>query len=196
VSFIDISERQQQKLQLQQLATTDTLTGLATRRHMLDLAGHELARARRSGQALAVILFDIDHFKSINDRFGHETGDRVLRRVGELVRSELREVDLAARWGGEEFCVLLPDTSSHAVVDVAERLRAQLESTPMTAPDNSRLPITASFGVAQSRPEDDDFLRLIDAADQAMYQAKRSGRNRVQLASETPGSRDRRSSQH
>ena len=182
VSFIDISERQRQKLQLEQLASTDTLTGLATRRHLIEQAGHELARARRSGQPLALILFDIDYFKSVNDRFGHETGDQVLRRVGELLRGELREVDIAARWGGEEFCVLLPDTDSQAAVEIAERLCAVVESTLLTAPDGNPLPVTASFGVALSPPDDDDFNLLVNAADQAMYQAKREGRNRVRVA--------------
>lgn len=182
VSFIDISERQRQKLQLEQLASTDTLTGLATRRHLIEQAGHELARARRSGRPLALVLFDIDHFKSVNDRFGHGTGDQVLRRIGELLRCELREVDIAARWGGEEFCVLLPDTARPAAVEIAERLCAAVESTPMTSPDGSPLPITASFGVALSTPDDDDFNRLVNAADQAMYQAKHEGRNRVRMA--------------
>ena len=184
VSFIDISERQRQKLHLEQLASTDTLTALATRRHLTEQAGHELARARRSGRPLALILFDIDHFKSVNDRFGHETGDQVLRRIGELLRGELREVDIAARWGGEEFCVLLPDTDAQAAVEIAERLCAAVENTAMTSPDGAPLPVTASFGVVLSKPEGDDFSRLVDAADKAMYQAKHEGRNRVCLLDE------------
>lgn len=188
VSFIDISERQHQKRQLEQLASTDTLTGVATRRHLLALAGHELARARRCGRPLAAIFFDIDHFKSVNDRFGHETGDRVLRRIGELLRSELREVDLAARWGGEEFCVLLPDTDRQAAVEIAERLRVALERAPLAAADGTPLTVTASFGVALSTSEDEGIDRLVDAADQAMYQAKREGRNRVCVAPAAPDS--------
>lgn len=184
VSFIDISERQRQKRHLEQLASTDTLTGLATRRHLIEQADHELARARRSGRPLALILFDIDHFKSVNDRFGHETGDRVLRRIGELLRCELREVDIAARWGGEEFCVLLPDTNSHAAVEIAERLRSAVEKMPMTSPDGGLLPVTASFGLVLSTPDDDDFNRLVNAADKAMYQAKCEGRNRIHLLDE------------
>lgn len=184
ISFIDISERQQQKLQLEQLASTDTLTGLATRRHLLEQAGHELARAHRSGRPLALILFDVDHFKSVNDRFGHDTGDQVLRRIGELLRSELREIDIAARWGGEEFCVLLPDTNSQAAVEIAERLCAAVENTSMTSPDGAPLPVTASFGVVLSKLEDDDFSRLVNAADKAMYQAKHEGRNCVRLLDE------------
>lgn len=182
VSFMDISERQQRKLQLEQLASTDTLTGLATRRRLRDLAGHGLARARRSGQPLAVVILDIDHFKSINDRFGHETGDRVLSRIGELLMGQLREVDVAARWGGEEFCLLLPDSSPQAALETAERLRVAIEAMNMFAPDGAPLPITASFGVALSTPDDDDLHRLVNAADQAMYQAKRDGRNQVRVA--------------
>lgn len=184
VSFVDISERQQQKRQLEQLASTDMLTSLGTRRHLVELAGHELARSRRSGRPMAVVLFDIDRFKAINDRFGHETGDQVLHRLGELLRTELREADLAARWGGEEFCVLLPDTTPHAAAEIAERLRGAVERMPLAAPDGSALPVTASFGVALSRPDDDDLHRLVDAADQAMYQAKREGRNRVRMAAD------------
>jgi diguanylate cyclase (GGDEF)-like protein/PAS domain S-box-containing protein len=182
VSFTDIHERQQQRKRLEQLASTDTLTGLATRHHLQELAGHELARARRSGQPLALILFDIDRFKSINDRFGHQTGDQVLSAIGDLLRRELREADLAARWGGEEFCVLLPDTDAHAAIEIAQRLCTALESASMPTPDGSPLQVTASFGVTLSRADDEDLHRLVDAADQAMYQAKREGRNRVRVA--------------
>jgi diguanylate cyclase (GGDEF)-like protein/PAS domain S-box-containing protein len=181
VSFIDISERQQRKRDLEQEASTDLLTGLATRRRMLELAAHEIARARRSGRPFAVIMLDIDNFKSINDRFGHETGDRVLQAVGGLLRRELREVDLAARWGGEELCVLLPDTEAQTAEEVAERLRAAVEASRIRATDGSPLQVTASFGVAPSLPDDGDLLRLVDAADQAMYQAKRGGRNQVRV---------------
>jgi diguanylate cyclase (GGDEF)-like protein/PAS domain S-box-containing protein len=182
VSFIDISEQLQQKQHLEQLASTDTLTGLSTRRQLLELAGHELARARRSHRPLALVFLDVDHFKSINDRFGHDTGDRVLQRIGDVLHRELRAADLAARWGGEEFCALLPDTDLRAATDIAERLRTAVERMPFAAPDGSPLPVTASFGVAISRPDDNDLRRLADAADQAMYRAKQEGRNRVCVA--------------
>ena len=106
----------------------------------------------------------------------------MLRRVGELLRSELREVDLAARWGGEEFCVLLPDTPLHAAAEIAERLCAAVARTSVPAPDGRPLNFTASFGVAVAGPEEQNFLRLVEAADQAMYRAKREGRNRVRVA--------------
>lgn len=179
VSFIDISDRQQEKQQLERLASTDTLTGLATRRHLLDLVDHELARARRSESPISLIFLDIDHFKSINDRFGHETGDRVLRAIGEVLHRTLRNADIAARWGGEELCVLLPDTDARVAIEIAERLRAAVAGTSLTAPDGSPLGVTASFGVATSLPHQGNFPQLADAADQAMYQAKREGRNRV-----------------
>jgi diguanylate cyclase (GGDEF)-like protein/PAS domain S-box-containing protein len=182
VSFIDISERQQHKQHLEQLAATDALTGLATRRRLLELAGQELARARRTGLPLGVVMCDVDRFKSINDRFGHDTGDRVLRGIGEVLQAQLREVDLAARWGGEEFCVLLPETDARAAVEVAQRLRVAVERASLTAADGSPLAVTASFGVTVSTPEVDDIHRLVAAADQAMYQAKRAGRNRVREA--------------
>lgn len=182
VSFVDISERQQQKLQLEQLASTDTLTGLATRRRLHELARHGLARARRSGRPLAMVILDVDHFKLINDRFGHETGDRVLFGLAKLVLGQLREVDIAARWGGEEFCLLLPDTTQQAALDVAERLRARIEAMTMFAPNGTPLRVTASFGAAVSTPDDYDLHRLVEAADQAMYQAKREGRNLVRAA--------------
>jgi diguanylate cyclase (GGDEF)-like protein len=101
--------------------------------------------------------------------------------VGGLLRRELREVDLAARWGGEELCVLLPDTEAQTAEEVAERLRAAVEASRIRATDGSPLQVTASFGVAPSLPDDGDLLRLVDAADQAMYQAKRGGRNQVRV---------------
>jgi diguanylate cyclase (GGDEF)-like protein/PAS domain S-box-containing protein len=182
VSFKDISDRQQQKLALEQLAATDTLTGLATRRRLHEMADNELARARRTGGPLSLVMVDIDHFKSINDRFGHETGDRVLAGVAELLRNELRSIDLAARWGGEEFCLLLPDTNPQAALEVAERLRAAVELMPADAPDGSAIAVTASFGVATSGYREADLHQLVDAADQAMYRAKHEGRNRVRMA--------------
>ena len=178
VSFIDISEQLQQKQRLEQLASTDALTGLATRRQLIELAGHELARARRTHRPLTLVFLDVDDFKSINDRFGHDTGDRVLQGIGDVLHRELRASDLAARWGGEEFCALLPDTDLHAATEIAERLRAAVERMPLAAPDGSPLPVTASFGVAISMPDDNDLRRLADAADQAMYRAKQEGRNR------------------
>ncbi len=187
VSFIDISERQRQKLDLERLASTDALTGLATRRHLIELAGHERARGRRSGARQAVIFLDLDHFKWINDRFGHDVGDQVLRRIGEILRRELRKADIAARWGGEEFCVLLPDTDAPVAVQIAERLRGAVEGTVLHAPDGSRLQITASFGVAMAHPQDESLQRAVDAADQAMYRAKREGRNRVCFAPQAGG---------
>jgi diguanylate cyclase (GGDEF)-like protein/PAS domain S-box-containing protein len=179
VSFTDISERQRLKLQLEELASTDSLTGLATRRRFLELAGHELARARRNGRPISLIVLDLDHFKDVNDRWGHAGGDRVLRATGDLLRRSLREFDLAARWGGEEFCLLLPDTEAAAALATAERLREAIAAMPVPSPPAGTLRVTASLGVAATGSGSADIDALVEAADQAMYRAKREGRNRV-----------------
>ncbi len=179
VSFVDISERRRKAQQFEQLALTDTLTGLATRRHFCSVAEREFARSRRKGELLSLIVLDIDHFKSINDRFGHATGDAVLVQLAAALRAGLREIDLAGRWGGEEFCVLLPQTSLGEALEAAERLRTAVANAPIRTPDGQPLPVTASFGVTMFEPDDRSVEALIERADQAMYRAKRSGRNRV-----------------
>ncbi|MEX2501254.1 MAG: GGDEF domain-containing protein [Trueperaceae bacterium] len=165
------------------LAASDPLTGLPNRRSAEDRLDAEIGRADRYGRPLSVIWFDLDRFKSLNHRFGHEAGDRVLSAVGETVRSELREHDLIARWGGEEFVVVLPEQALGEAARTAERLRERLPATSMDLPDDER--VTASFGVAERLPRETmrDVLRR---ADVAMYAAKGAGRDRVQVDADVP----------
>jgi diguanylate cyclase (GGDEF)-like protein len=127
------------------------------------------------------VLVDLDDFKLVNDRFGHQTGDEVLRALGDVFRAGLRDVDLAARLGGEEFAVLLPETDYPGAAGVAERLRASLASLDLDAPDGEQFGVTASFGVAVY-PEAQTVDELLSTADTALYRAKAEGKNRVALA--------------
>ncbi|GIX34798.1 MAG: hypothetical protein KatS3mg126_0577 [Lysobacteraceae bacterium] len=157
----------------------DPLTGLANRAFMVPRLRAELARAERGAAPPAVVLLDLDRFKQINDQWGHETGDRVLEAVGRMLRAQRRGGDEVARWGGEEFLLLLPGTTVDEAILVAERLRRVCHGLHVEgAPD---LPVRASFGVAGWRPGDTPES-LIRRADQALYVAKRSGRDRVQAA--------------
>jgi len=162
---------------LNQLATTDALTGVWNRRHFEEAAEVEIARARRDDEPLSLLMFDIDHFKAINDRLGHQAGDRVLVEVARRVQGHLRAVDMLGRWGGEEFIVLLPRCGGSDVFQVAEKLRALLADPPI--PEIGV--VTASFGVGELRPHE-SFAHWLKRVDDALYQAKALGRNRVCFA--------------
>lgn len=164
------------------LATIDSLTSLLNRRAFRGAMDLELARAGRWHLPLALMLLDVDHFKSINDRFGHATGDRVLAAIGAALRREIRSVDVAARWGGEEFVVALANTSLADATGVAERIRCALEEIDVTV-DDVRVPISASIGLTVVR-DADDLDALVERADHAMYGAKSAGRNRVVVCDE------------
>jgi diguanylate cyclase (GGDEF)-like protein len=159
-------------------ASTDSLTGLANRRMLDEELALEWRRADRVGDSLAFVLLDLDDFKAINDTHGHQAGDAVLRSVGEILGAGVRQVDLAGRYGGEEFALILPETDLPGALRLAERLRTSLEATPMELPGGTTLNATASFGVATKNelatPED-----LVAAADEALYAAKGAGKNRV-----------------
>jgi diguanylate cyclase (GGDEF)-like protein len=159
-------------------AQTDRLTGLSSRRQFEETLALEFARARRFGTPLAIVLADLDDFKAINDQHGHAVGDLVLRQFAAVAQNTLREVDLAARWGGEEFALLLPGTDARGAVQLAERLRATIESGAVILPDGTALKITASLG-ASSYSAAISVEELFDAADQALYRAKTSGKNQV-----------------
>ena len=162
-------------------AVTDELTGLANRRRFMEVVELELKRAERFQSPLGLLLVDLDDFKLVNDRFGHGTGDEVLRALSDVFRESLRDVDLAARLGGEEFAVLLPETDYPGAAGVAERLRASLASLELDAPDGEQFGVTASFGVAVY-PEAQSVDELLSTADTALYRAKAEGKNRVALA--------------
>ncbi len=178
-SLRDISERKRMEEQLTILANTDSLTKVLNRRHFMNLAEAEFERSRRYGNILSVILLDLDHFKRVNDNYGHATGDRVLRALVGICHSTLRTIDMVARYGGEEFVILLPETEMEGARLTAERLRQRIEAATMTT-ENGDLLITASFGVACLDQEQlVSVEKLLDHADQALYRAKSAGRNRV-----------------
>jgi two-component system cell cycle response regulator len=160
------------------MATTDALTGLLNRRAFLESTGREIARSRRYNDKLSVVLLDVDHFKHINDRRGHASGDVVLSAVGKLLASTVRTCDIVARWGGEEFVLVLPSTPLEGAEQMAERIREELEKAVITDTGSEAIPVTASFGVATYLGSE-TLEQVIDRADRAMYLAKSGGRNRV-----------------
>jgi diguanylate cyclase (GGDEF)-like protein len=168
-----------QNRELERLATTDPLTEILNRRSFTDYGLHYQAQANRYGTPFSLILFDIDGFKSINDEYGHDIGDKVLVAVTKRIRNQLRSVDLFARWGGEEFIILNPETSMERAARLAERLRQCLFARPIEPAGF----ITASFGVA-TEDMGETFDNLIRRADQALLAAKETGRNWVVMADE------------
>ncbi len=164
---------------LWQAADRDAKTGLLTSAAWTSAATRTLARAAAGGREVAVLVVDLDHFKQVNDRYGHLTGDAVLRRTAETLRGALRPDTLLARFGGEEFVVLLPDAGAAAARATAERLREAVERQPRAVAELD-LPVTASFGVAAG--SDVELTALLAQADRALYDAKRAGRNRVAVA--------------
>jgi diguanylate cyclase (GGDEF)-like protein len=163
-------------------ALVDGLTGLANRRQCEDALAAELARVERFGGPLAIVVADLDWFKDVNDRYGHPAGDGVLREFADLLRETVRDVDLAGRWGGEEFLLILPGTDLAGGAQLAERIRVAFAGRIVLSLDGTPIPVTASFGVAATPPAT-TASELFAAADAAMYQAKKGGRNRVQTAS-------------
>jgi diguanylate cyclase (GGDEF)-like protein len=178
---LETSHRRAFMLELEQHrdARTDSLTGLANRRAMQERGRIEMKRARRANAPVSVILADLDHFKSINDRFGHETGDAALFQVARLLREALRESDALGRWGGEEFMVILPGTDGRGATEVAERMRKSIAAATFDGVGGGA---TISLGVASSELIEDHTLEwdlLIKEADRRLYRAKNEGRNRV-----------------
>jgi two-component system cell cycle response regulator len=164
--------------ELEELAKTDVLTGLANRRHAQGALQATIASARRHGRDVSVVLLDIDRFKAVNDALGHAAGDEVLRHVAGVLAHELRAEDLASRWGGEEFLILLPDVPATGAATTAERLRAAVAAAPGAA---GAPQVTASFGWATWDGEE-SVEALVARADDALYVAKGAGRNRVAAA--------------
>lgn len=165
-------------------ATTDGLTSLFNRRHFEELACAEWVRFQRYGRPLSLLMFDIDKFKSINDRFGHDAGDLVLKAVAHICKLTKRQTDVAARFGGEEFALLLPETDDAAAEVAAERLRKSIQNLTGVLPGKD-VQVTVSIGVASAALDMTAFDVLLKRADEAMYDAKRSGRNRVVRAPRT-----------
>ncbi|WP_256713503.1 MULTISPECIES: GGDEF domain-containing protein [Marinobacter] len=165
---------------LRRMATTDSLTALFNRRQMTELAEKELARFQRTGRPVAFLVLDIDHFKAINDRHGHEVGDRVLIEVANLIKAQLRTQDLISRWGGEEFLAVLPDTGLDSAQASAERMRKALLAHDWLATTGESIDLTISAGASELRPGD-NLNSAISRADRALYRSKEGGRNRVEL---------------
>lgn len=170
-----------QNEELQQLARSDPLTGVANRRSFMEDVEPMLARARADGGELACLMVDIDHFKRVNDDHGHLTGDEVIRRVADGLRTQLGGRGIVCRYGGEEFCVALADTTREEAEALGERMRRHV-----SAPGFASVPITASLGVASVRDGADDLTSLIDQADQALYFSKENGRDKVSRFDELP----------
>ena len=167
--------------EIYQLATRDALTDLCNRRHFSEQVDREIARALRHRRPLSMCIVDVDLFKPINDRYGHISGDEVLRAIAGLVQRHARHDDIAARIGGEEFAVLLPECDASAAHAFAERLRADVAAT-LFAPGGETQHITVSIGIAGLAPGRDTRSRLMAAADAALYRAKAEGRNRARIA--------------
>ncbi|HVE86508.1 MAG TPA: GGDEF domain-containing protein [Myxococcales bacterium] len=166
----------------QELATTDPLTGLRNRRYFQDRLREECARGDRTDQPLSLIMMDLDHFKAVNDAWGHPTGDAVLRHAARLLAGSVRSCDVACRVGGEEFAVLCPGAREEEALRIAERIRRALERTPLVV-KGGEVSITGSLGVALREP-DGGTEDLVREADLALYRAKAAGRNRVEAVPE------------
>jgi two-component system cell cycle response regulator len=170
-------KRAQQKLA--EMATMDGLTGLYNRRYFLESLQKEMGRADRVNSELALYMFDIDDFKSVNDRHGHQAGDAVLAGLGRLLRENIRLIDVPSRYGGEEFAVLLPSTKLREAQTACERLRRAVGGHTFTL-DGTAIRITVSIGVASYWPKSGYAAgQLVEAADKALYEAKKTGKNRV-----------------
>lgn len=195
VSVQDITERKQLEQGLQALATTDSLTGVANRRHFFELSRQEMLRCKRNKRYPSLLMIDLDQFKQLNDRYGHAAGDRVLLRFSTLVQQLLRESDLFGRLGGEEFAILLPETDLEQAVAIADRLREAI-AVPTTQHDaaNPTPAASVSIGVAQVGLDETTIEAGLHRADEALYAAKKAGRNCVRSATASTGTEEHRQS--
>ena len=175
----DVAELKQQVKNLDRQVHTDTLTGLFNYRHFSEALDREIERSKRSGRPTGLIMVDLDHFKQVNDQYGHEAGNVVLQDVSALLRAATRKLDIPCRYGGEEFAVILPSTDLLTSGQVAERLRHMIESDPIDIGD-THLSVTASLGVdVYSHFHDESQDAFVKRVDDLLYKAKRGGRNRV-----------------
>ncbi len=163
--------------QLSEMARTDALTGLANRRAFEEVIPHEIGRSQRSGQPFVIGIIDLDKFKPVNDDYGHEVGDMVLQAVAKTLKNELRGGDYPFRWGGDEFCIVFPDTAGDVAIIIAERLKKMISSQVFSVA-GKEISITASFGLAVWQ-KNTDINEIIRQADQAMYASKKAGSNKV-----------------
>jgi len=176
-NFFQSRERKKQRRRIRTLANHDQLTGLYNRRKIEERIREEFKRSLRYDLRLTIMIIDLDHFKHVNDTFGHQTGDQVLEEVGEIIQSTTRRSDLAARYGGEEFCVVLPETGIDQSLDRAERLREQLKERTFQS-NGEEFSVTCSIGVARLEDEE-EYSELMERADDLLYEAKHEGRDCV-----------------
>jgi diguanylate cyclase (GGDEF)-like protein/PAS domain S-box-containing protein len=176
---VEITERKLLEVELQRQAQFDYLTELPNRRSFMDRSVVELSRAQRYDNALSVLMLDIDHFKLINDTYGHQAGDLVLKSLAQIFQEVLRNVDIIGRLGGEEFAAVLPETGIEIATEVAERLRQVISSSEVVLTDGNKIQFTVSIGIAAFIDENSNIDMLLSEADKALYRAKQSGRNRV-----------------
>ncbi len=177
ITIRDISEQKKYLLLLEKQAMTDALTGIFNRMKFDEILSTEIQRSKRNKVPLALIICDIDHFKQVNDQYGHPAGDKILKTLVKLISANIRSIDFFARWGGEEFVILSPGTDSRGAANLAEKIRRKVELHNFRNPGH----ITLSFGVTCFK-SGDNATKLITRADEAMYKAKAKGRNRVQLS--------------
>jgi diguanylate cyclase (GGDEF)-like protein/PAS domain S-box-containing protein len=175
----DVTQRKMMERELQRLATTDSLTGIANRRAFLEHAEHIFKSCQRYQTNMTLLMLDLDYFKNINDKYGHQSGDQALIRFAETVKVELRDSDLFGRLGGEEFCILLQQATRSEAMLVAERIRADVQAIMLTSTTGEPFSLTVSIGIATYRTEDDRLGRMLERSDKALYQAKSNGRNQV-----------------
>jgi len=181
-SFIDITKEVYYRKELELLASTDPMTHLYNRRYFSEIATTVVKLAKRSGLVYSVIMLDIDKFKHINDTYGHTIGDEVIIVLAKVLKYNSRESDIVSRWGGEEFVVLLPQTTKDGAMTIAEKLRKNVEALNVVATDNKKLCFTISLGVATTDFDNcPDIEDIINNADKALYLAKEGGRNRVEV---------------
>jgi diguanylate cyclase (GGDEF)-like protein len=180
----EVEERMKAQAMAEQLAITDSLTGMFNRRQLLDLAQREVVHATRYKRELSLVIFDLDHFKRVNDNFGHIAGDKVLVAVSQFVQNSVRKCDIMGRYGGEEFAILLPETGIHKAMAMFERIRTAVASMTIDL-DRNVTSVTISAGISQVHLDTQDSLeQLLDRADQALYVAKKNGRNQTQVFQE------------
>ncbi len=178
--FQDITEQKQREDKLYQRATRDTMTGAFNRGHFTELAVQEIERARRFAEPLSVVMLDIDHFKKINDNYGHEIGDRTIIGLSQVIHDHIRKIDFCGRLGGEEFAILLPRANKEPAMEFAQRLRRVFSEQRIVIAPGREISYTVSMGVASLRSTVRDLAELLRNADAALYKAKREGRNRVE----------------
>lgn len=178
--FMDISEQKQREERLYQRATRDALTGAYNRGHFTETATQELERARRFSEPLSVAILDIDHFKKINDSYGHDIGDKAIIALVRVCQEHIRKIDVLGRIGGEEFALLMPRANKEPAVEQLQRLRRRISEQRVPIGNGREISFTASLGVASLRSTTRDLAELMRNADTALYKAKREGRNRVE----------------